>query len=87
MDINNPKYKNILEFLKGSIVDAESCSVLNHESAMEYITANVMFTPINMTKENGLKKKREFATDVLNNDLFPHCRTGQQKNIFPWIYD
>ena len=82
LNIENKKYKNILDFLKGSIVDAETCGVLNCEDAMEYITSNVMFTPINMTKEAGQKKKREFAQDVLSNDLFPHCRTHEQKIYF-----
>ena len=28
------------------------------------------------------KKKREYANDILANDLFPHCRTKQQKIYF-----
>jgi DNA-directed RNA polymerase II subunit RPB2 len=32
-----------------------------------------------MDKETGSKKKREFTVDVLNNDLFPHCKTLPQK--------
>ena len=32
-----------------------------------------------MDKETGIRKKHEFTMDVLNNDLFPHCKTRQQK--------
>ena len=41
-----------------------------------------MYTPINMDKETGQKKKLEFAMDVLNNDLFPHCPTKKKKLFF-----
>ena len=41
-----------------------------------------MFTPINMDKQTGDKKKKEFALDVLNNDLFPHCISKEQKIYF-----
>jgi len=32
-----------------------------------------------MDKETGLIKKREFTVDILENDLFPHCKTQNQK--------
>ena len=32
-----------------------------------------------MTKEEGDQKKREFANDVLSNDLFPNCKTKIEK--------
>ena len=35
-----------------------------------------------MTKEVGQKKKREFTINVLENDLFPHCKTKKQKIYF-----
>ena len=50
-----------------------------------YIVNNAMFTPINMDKEEGIKKV-EFTINVLENDLFPHCNT-KTKNIFYGIYD
>ena len=53
------------------------------ERCIDYIIGNVMYTPINMTKEQGEKKQREFALDVLDNDLFPHCRTKLEK-IYIW---
>ena len=41
-----------------------------------------MYTPINMTLEEGIKKKKEFTENVLKNDLFPHCKTSIQKKYF-----
>ena len=38
-----------------------------------------MYTPINMDKEEGALKKKEFTQNVLENDLFPHCPTEKQK--------
>ena len=40
-----------------------------------------MYTPIKMSKEEGMKK-REFTENVLNNDLFPHCSTKTHKIYF-----
>jgi DNA-directed RNA polymerase II subunit RPB2 len=42
----------------------------------------VIYTPINMDKETGARKKYEFTLDVLHSDLFPHCNTLQQKIYF-----
>jgi DNA-directed RNA polymerase II subunit RPB2 len=82
LDIDNPKYKDILVFLQASIVDAETSNISGYDEAVEYITGHAMYTPINMTKEAGAIKKRDFTIEVLNNDLFPHCRTLDQKIYF-----
>ena len=70
----------ILVSLQASIIDANT--VLTHEDAMRQVTSNVMYTPMNMDKETGAKKKRDFATDILTSDLFPHCKTATQKIYF-----
>lgn len=70
----------ILASLQASIIDANT--VLTHEDAMRQLTSNVMYTPMNMDKETGAKKKRDFATDILSSDLFPHCKTQTQKIYF-----
>jgi len=80
LDIEDNKNKEFLEFLKGSIIEANH--ILTKESALQYIINNVMFTPINMTQEQGKKKKIEFTNEVLNNDLFPHCHNLEQKIYF-----
>jgi DNA-directed RNA polymerase beta subunit len=77
LDIADDKVQPLLDFLQASIIDSNK--FLTQEDALRHITALVAYTPINMDREMGAKKKREFATDVLNNDLFPHCRTMKQK--------
>ena len=79
-DEDNKDNKNMLFALRGSIVEANTC--LTQEDALKYITNNVMYTPFNEDKETGARKKREFAVEVLNNDLFPHCKTMEQKIYF-----
>ena len=72
--------QKLLLFLKASVFDANE--IMSQHDAMEYITQHVMYTPINMDKETGKQKKREFAEDVLNMDLFPHCNTETEKIYF-----
>jgi len=70
----------LLESLQASIIDANG--IMTQEDAVRYFTSQVIFTPINMDKESGAIKKREFAHEVLHNDLFPHCNTDQQRKFF-----
>ena len=44
---------------------------MTQEDALRHITSFVAYMPIGMDKETGAKKKREFALEVLDNDLFP----------------
>ena len=74
------KDSQILDALQASIIDANTS--MTQEDALRIITTNVMFTPMNMDKEAGALKKRGFAQDVLNNDLFPHCHNMTQKIYF-----
>ena len=80
IDSAQPMYQRMLEFLQGSIIDANKW--MTQDESIKYITTHVMFTPINMEKEYGNRKKREFTMDVLTNDLFPHCATPTQKVYF-----
>lgn len=70
----------LLKALQASIIEANS--IMTQEDAMRYFTSQVIFTPINMDKETGATKKRDFAHEVLHNDLFPHCNTTQQRLFF-----
>jgi len=54
---------------------------MTQEDSMRHITASVAYMPVGMDKETGAKKKREFAQEVLENDLFPHCSTPSQKLV------
>jgi len=80
LDITNDNNKKILESLQGSIIDANK--YLSKEECIKYITGFAMYTPINMDRETGAKKKLEFTMDILNNDLFPHCHNITQKIYF-----
>jgi len=77
LDIEEEKNVDLLKSLQASIIDANK--YLTQEDAIRHITSFVAYTPFNMDRESGLLKKREFALEVLNNDLFPHCQTMSQK--------
>jgi len=70
----------IIMALRASIVEASTC--MTKEDALAYITSYAMYTPINMDKDTGHRKKHEFTVDVLETDLFPHCQTMTQKKHF-----
>ena len=80
LDVYDDKKKKLLWELKGTIVD--SSEIMSQENAIRYIMNYAMFTPINLDKEAGLLKKKEFTVNVINNDLFPHCYTHTQKIYF-----
>ena len=71
---------SILPYLRASVVDSNE--ILTQEKAIIYLTNVVMYTPINVDKETGSLKKTSFMMDVLNNDIFPHCRTKEQRVHF-----
>ncbi len=80
LDISLDKYKPMLENLQASIIEANKH--MTYEDAIKYITGYVSYTPLNMDKETGAIKKRQFTLEVLQNDLFPHCQTLKQKIYF-----
>ncbi len=77
LDINDPKNAELLDCLQASIIDSNT--YMTQEDALKHITSMVAYTPLHIDKDTGLRNKRNFAIDILNNDLFPHCRTPKQK--------
>lgn len=77
---NTPENEEMLSYLNASIIEANK--FMTQEDAIRHITSYAAFTPINMDKDHGTKKKRDFVMEVLSNDLFPHCRTSAQKIYF-----
>jgi DNA-directed RNA polymerase II subunit RPB2 len=77
LDTDAKDNEYIMEFLQASVIDSSKCST--QDDAINHITSYVAYTPINMEKEEGQIKKRQFAIDVLESDLFPHCKTLEQK--------
>jgi len=80
LDIDTEDNKPLLFALKASIINSQKIDT--QEEAINFVTSNAMYTPINMTPEEGYKKKREFTVNVLENDLFPHCKTKTHKIYF-----
>jgi DNA-directed RNA polymerase II subunit RPB2 len=81
LNTSHEKTEALMTCLQGSIVEANK--ILTQDCAMKQVIANVMFTtPMNIDKETGAKMKHTFASEVLTNDLFPHCRTTEQKIYF-----
>ena len=77
LDKDDAKNKKILFHLQSSIVEANEH--LTYDEAIRYIVSNVIYTPLNVDKDTGYKKKYDFAIEVINNDIFPHCKTTLQK--------
>ena len=80
LNLEDSKYKQMKYGLQGSIVEASN--IMEQEDAIKYLMTYAMYTPINMDRESGIKKKREFTIDILKNDLFPHCHDEIQKIYF-----
>jgi DNA-directed RNA polymerase II subunit RPB2 len=80
LNIDSSKHQEMMKGLQASIIDANGYML--QQDCIKYITSYVMYTPINMDKETGIKKKYDFTMDILNNDLFPHCNNAKQKVHF-----
>jgi len=79
-DLESPKYQEILNFVQASIIDANK--YLTEEDALRHIISSVMYTPLYVDKETGAKKKHDFTVEILENDIFPHCKTKEKKLYF-----
>ena len=82
LNIDDDSNKDILLKLKGSILEAND--ILTTEDAIKYITVNVMFTPINMDKENGLLKKRVIVAHGAGTEK-RFLRAFPMHGFDPWI--
>jgi len=80
LDIEAHKMKRMLYAVKAAIIEASS--FVTQEEALTQIISSAMFTPINMDRETGIARKRQFTIDVLDNDLFPHCNSKIEKLHF-----
>ena len=80
LNIEDSKIGTMLNSLKASMIDGHK--YMTQEESFDYIVSHAMYTPINMEKEEGIRKKKEFTENVLKKDLFPHCKTPIQKIYF-----
>jgi DNA-directed RNA polymerase II subunit RPB2 len=79
-DLIDKRDAQIMEFLQASII--ESAEIQTQEQAIDFITKEVKYFPMNMTHEEGEIKKREFTMNVLEKDIFPHCKTEKERIRF-----
>ena len=80
LNLENETQKIMLDGLQASIIDSNK--FLTKEECIRHINSYALYTPINMDKETGARKKMEFTMEILKNDLFPHCHTHVQKIYF-----
>jgi DNA-directed RNA polymerase II subunit RPB2 len=80
LDIDDESNVNMLTSMQASIIEGNKH--LTQLECISYITSFAMYTPINMDKETGARKKLEFTMEILENDLFPHCHSRAQKVYF-----
>ena len=80
LEVDSEENKVLLNALQASIMEANSH--LTQEESIKYVTSYAMYTPMNMDKETGARKKLEFTMEILNNDLFPHCHNAIEKIYF-----
>lgn len=80
LDMMDEKQLEIVDALRASVVDANK--YMTQEDALRHLMSSVAYTPINMDKETGAIKKREFTMEVLSNDFLPHCHSVKEKMYF-----
>ena len=77
-DVDDPANEELLAALQASVLDANKYTTT--EAALKHVTTYAAYTPVlHFDRERNAKRKQEFVTEVLNNDLFPHCRTHVQR--------
>ena len=80
LDIETEGQPEILKCLQASIIEANK--YLTQEDAIKRITSQVSYVSTNPNqtdKEYTARKRREYAMDILTNDIFPHCKTNLQR--------
>ena len=76
LNIDNNKSQKILNYISGCIVS--SYTIKTKEDAINYLIKNIHFN-YNVSQTNIYEKKREYIKEIINNDLFPHCKTNEEK--------
>ena len=66
LNLETKDNKKMCAALQASIIDSNTYST--QDDCIRYITSHAMYTPMNVDKETGIQRKREFTIDILNND-------------------
>lgn len=70
----------LLECLRASTIDAnELIPIASQETAIDYLVAHMAH---DKTASLAEKRRRDFVVTILANDLFPHCRTPNERVLF-----
>jgi DNA-directed RNA polymerase II subunit RPB2 len=78
LNIECDQYQEMFNNLQASIIDANK--YMSHDCAMKLFISNVSYTSTEkVDKDIAIMRKHNFANEVLQNDLFPHCKTTKQK--------
>ena len=77
LDCYSNDTKILLDNLKASIIDANN--ILTQEDAIKYIISNVTYTYYTNDRDYNSKKKKEFAEEIMSNDIFSNTYTVNQK--------
>lgn len=73
------KDKNKLFALRASVVDASTYTT--KEEAFEFLMESINYT-YNKTDPLAVEKKTNYVNDILETDIFPHCRNDVEKQYF-----
>lgn len=68
-------HKNMLYSLRASIVDSNE--YLTQEDAFQFIVKNVIYS-----KKNDAGKHEDYTREIMQTDIFPHCRSDNEKIYF-----
>jgi len=74
MTMGNMDDIELCNMLSGSIIDAQTC--LTREDAISFICTHAMYSPL---FADSTIKKEDFVTEIVENDLFSHCTTIDQR--------
>jgi DNA-directed RNA polymerase beta subunit len=78
LNIENKYYAEMFENLQASIIEANK--YITYDSAIKLFTSNVNYSSAEKVgRDVAAMRKQNFALEVLQNDLFPHCKTRKQK--------
>ena len=82
LNVGDAKNAKLLEYLEASIEDAKPFLKNKdtiQEDAFEHVMSMVAYNPYITDKGPGPMKKKDYTSELFQNDFFPHCKSMQQK--------
>ena len=75
----NEEQKEMLFSLRASIVEANKYHT--KEDAFNFIVENTIYS-VNKLDEKSIQKRRDYTNDIIQTDIFPHCKTHTERIYF-----